>query len=134
VPRDSDAWPDEPDESDPEDRWGDPERDLVNVPSVGGEDDEQPVEIDSELASTFWAVVVLVNVGVAGVSLGAMFAYFRGNYLLGAAAAVVGVLALVRAYYSYRGYKSSDAGDTDHADDAGDTDGAGDPVGADDDG
>lgn len=120
MPRDSDAWPDEPDETDPEDRWGDPESDLVNVPSVGGEDDgddgdrgddEQPVEIDSELASTFWAVVVLVNVGVAGVSLGAMFAYFRGNYLLGGGAAVVGVLALVRAYYSYQGYKTESVDD-----------------------
>ncbi|MUV58183.1 hypothetical protein [Halogeometricum sp. CBA1124] len=122
MPRDSDAWPDEPDESDPEDRWGDPENDLVNVPSVGGEGDEdddgdeQPVEIDSELASTFWAVVVLVNVGVAGVSLGAMFAYFRGNFLLGGGAAVVGVLALVRAYYSYRGYKAGDAADADETD------------------
>jgi hypothetical protein len=118
VPRDSDAWPDEPDESDPEERWDDPEKDLVNVPSVGGESDdgdgegdEQPVEIDRELASTFWAVVVLVNVGVAGVSLGAMFAYFRGNYLLGGGAAVVGVLALVRAYYSYQGYKTESVDD-----------------------
>ncbi|QIB73464.1 hypothetical protein G3I44_03685 [Halogeometricum borinquense] len=127
MPSDFDAWPDEPAEDDPEDRWGDPESDLVTVPTVGEseaeEDEEEPVEIDSELASTFWAVVVLVNVGVAGISLGAMFIYFRGNHLLGGGAAVVGALALFRAYYTYRGFRDeADSDDTDDNRDSNDTD------------
>lgn len=119
MPSDSDPWPDEPDEPDPEERWGDPENDLIDVPAVDipGDDADEgaAVQVDRELATTFWAVVVLVNVGVAGISIGAMVLYFRGQLLLGSGAIVVGALALVRAYYTYRGYRGDEAASDDVA-------------------
>ena len=117
MSRDSNPWPDEPEEEDPEERWGDPENDLSNVPAVeipNSEPDED-TEIDGDLRTAFWATVVLVNVAVAGVSIGAMLVYFRGELLVGGGAVAVGLLALVRAYYFYRDFRE----DADGADETG---------------
>jgi hypothetical protein len=99
-------WPDEPDEPNPEDRWGNPERDLVRVPkapevpkqSGGGGD------VPAAVAQNFWAAVVFANVGLFGVSLGAMLIGFRGDWLWGGAAVLVGALALLRTYLQYRSF------------------------------
>jgi hypothetical protein len=121
--RRDDPWPDEPDEFDPEERfgfgepeefdpeerWGDPERDLVQVPEP-----PEPGSVDEELQRTFWASVFLVNVGVAGVSLGLMLVYFRGMWLVGLGAVGVGAFALARTFLYYREFKRERIdGDTD---------------------
>lgn len=93
---------------DPEDRWGDPEQDLgprVDVPSVGAPGGAD-VEVPADLRFTFWRVVILVNVGLLGVSLGAMFVYFEGDWRLGGGALAVGALTLGYAYVLYWRYQN----------------------------
>ncbi|GGJ08818.1 hypothetical protein GCM10008995_18330 [Halobellus salinus] len=107
MPPESDKWPDEPDEPDPESRWGDPEDDLVSVPSV-----ESPaldpgaegagIEIDGELARLFWAAVVYANIALGGVSIGLLLVLFRGQVTVGGAGIAVGLVALYRTYDLYR--------------------------------
>ena len=99
VPPDSDRWPDEPDEPDPEARWGNPEEDLVSVPSVETRAPESGsegggVEIDAEVARLFWAAVVYANVAVAGVTIGPLLVAFRGQLTVGGVA-IVGVASLL---------------------------------------
>jgi hypothetical protein len=110
VPSDFDPWPDEPDEDDPERRWGDPERDLTNVPEVDVPNSEpgDDVEVDSELATAFWVSVFFANVALAGLSIGAMLVYFRGDWMFGGAAFAVGLFALVRVYTYYRSVTGDD--------------------------
>jgi hypothetical protein len=105
-----DPWPNEPDEPNPEDRWGDPERELVRVPKApeaptpsASEDD-----VPEEVARNFWAAVIFANVGLFGVSLGAMLIGFRGQWFWGGAAFLVGVLALLRTYLQYRSFVTRD--------------------------
>ena len=125
VPPDSDRWPDEPDEPDPEARWGNPEEDLVSVPSVETRAPESGsegggVEIDAEVARLFWAAVVYANVAVAGVTIGPLLVAFRGQLTVGGVAIVVGLLALYRTYDLYRTHQArvvNGDGDGDEADD-----------------
>ncbi|QCJ47662.1 hypothetical protein [Haloprofundus sp. MHR1] len=85
-------------------RWGDPERDLPNVPEAPKPSTPEG-EVDSELATAFWVSVVLVNVGVGALSLGAMFLYFRGQWRLGGGLFVVGLFLLLRTYQRYRQFR-----------------------------
>ena len=97
----SEKWPDEPDEETPESQWGDPERDIPNVPEVsipGGSDSSA----DPELAKLFWASVVAANVGLFGVSLGAMLVFFNGDWTYGGLSIAVGAFGLLRTYTYYR--------------------------------
>lgn len=116
-------WPDEPDESDAERRWGNPERDLPRVPEVStGETD-----VDPDVFKAFWTSVIFANVALFGVSLGAMLWFFRGQALLGGILLFAGVLAGLRTYASYRAFENRDseeAGDGDAG--GGDDDGDGD--------
>jgi hypothetical protein len=96
-------WPDEPEEDNPESRWGnpeskwgDPECDLPRVPEVTTEESD----VDPHVFNSFWVSVAFTNVAVFGVSLGAMLWFFRGQALL------VGVLAGLRTYASYRSFKN----------------------------
>jgi hypothetical protein len=103
-------WPDEPDEPNPEDRWGDAERDLVRVPEAPevSTPSASDTDVPAEVARNFWAAVVFANVGLFGVSLGAMLIGFRGQWLWGGAAVLVGALALVRTYLQYRSFVTRD--------------------------
>lgn len=116
---------------DPERRWGNPEKDLPNIPRVRipGQDADESLQsefsddateftadVDPEQTRLFWGAVVLANVGIAGVSLGAMLVYFRGQTLVGLGAILLGVGALSRVYAIYREYSTTDwssAGDDD---------------------
>ena len=108
----SDEWPDEPDESDPEARWGDPETDLVSIPSVEAPEPPDPgpegadVEVDSEVAKFFWVSVVYANVALGGVSIGLLLVGFRGEVTVGGAAVGVGLLASYRTYDVYQRYQT----------------------------
>jgi hypothetical protein len=117
--------------SDPESRWGNPEKDLPNIPRVaipGQESDESlesefdddapefTVDIDPEQSRLFWASVVLANIGLAGISLGPMLIYFRGQMLVGAGVTLVGVASLARVYTMYQEYKTHEwSGDDEDA-------------------
>ena len=112
----SDEWPDEPEEDDPESRWGDPERDLPTVPEVATPD---PGAADPELTRLFWASVVAANIALFGLALGPMLVFFRGDWTLGAASVAVGAFALFRTYTYYRRVGAR----RDDGDDAGTDDG-----------
>ncbi|PSQ54090.1 hypothetical protein BRD20_00715 [Halobacteriales archaeon SW_8_65_20] len=88
----SDPWPDEPDEFDPDSLTPD-----TPIAGDSGAADTE-TDIDGELLRGFYAAVVLANVGLFGLSLGAMVAYFRGQLLLGGVAMLVGTSALFRTY------------------------------------
>jgi len=113
---DSDQWPDEPDEPDPESRWGDPERDLVSVPEVDVPGEGENIAVDGDLAKFFWVTVIYANVAVAGVSVGAMLVAFRGQWIWGGVAVAVGLFALFRTYDLYGTYREQVAGDDPESD------------------
>ncbi|WP_435063078.1 DUF7322 domain-containing protein [Halobaculum sp. EA56] len=103
----------------------------VDVPSVDNPADSlpDPESVDPAVQRSFWMAVVYANVALFGVSLGLMLVGFRGQWRWGGAAAVVGVLAGVRVYQTYRAFErrreeraDGDAGDGD-ADDGTDDDG-----------
>lgn len=117
----SDEWPDEPEEEDPESRWGDPEsrwrdpeRDLPSVPEVAVPDPSGS-SADPELARLFWASVIAGNVALLGLALGPILVFFRGDWRLGAACVAVGAFALYRTYTYYRRVRArrSDGSDDD---------------------
>lgn len=66
------------------------------------DDDEVPTPRD-EVRRLFWAIVVLLNIGILAVSLGVMLAGFRGQYR--DAALLIGG-GLVVLYSAYRRYES----------------------------
>jgi len=113
----SDKWPDEPDEPDPEARWGDPETDLVSIPSVEAPEPPDPgdpgagVELDAEVARFFWVSVVAANVAVGGIGIGLLLVGFRGQWTTGGVAVGIGLLALYRTYDIYRRYRAEVDGD-----------------------
>ena len=114
----SDEWPDEPEEENPESRWGDPERDLPRIPEVATPDPGES-SADPELLKLFWASVVAANVALFGLALGPMLIFFRGDWLLGGASVAVGAFALYRTYTYYRRVRArrDDGGDAPDGDD-----------------
>lgn len=106
-------WPDEPNEPDPGERWGDPERDLPRIPSAPTPPDPSENEVSGEVARAFWAAVVLVNVGLFALSLGPLLAVFRGRWALGTGLFALGCLSIVHAYRVYRRFRRSRGGRND---------------------
>lgn len=100
-----DPAPDEPDEWLPEDRWGDPERDLPRVPKAPSTRDTTENEVSAEVATAFWGVVLIVNIGLFAAALGPMLVFFNGQWELGGGLTVFGLLALGHAYSRYRTFK-----------------------------
>lgn len=93
---DADAWPDEPDEFDPDSIGPDPPA------SPGVTTDE--TDVDEQTFRSFWGAVVMANVGLFCSSLGLMLWYFRGQAVVGLALIVVGFGSLARTYITYRRY------------------------------
>lgn len=105
----SEEWPDEPDdpgldEPDPEERWGSPEEDLPRVPSAPTPDVEE-TDVDPELLTTWWRSVALANLALGAVAIGLMLIVFRGRWLVGGGAVVLGLLAGGRLYQHYRAFE-----------------------------
>ncbi|WP_181861595.1 DUF7322 domain-containing protein [Haloplanus salinus] len=119
-----DPWPDEPEETNPESRWGDPERDLPRIPEPAVAEKD----VDPEILETFWRSVVLANVALFGLSLGPMLVYFRGWWLWGGGAVALGALAGHRVYQHYRAFERRHGDD----DEPGPADGGRDATPADD--
>jgi hypothetical protein len=104
------SWPNEPAEFDPDSLGPD-------VPGVSRTDElvRAGNQAPKEVQNAFWAAVLFANVGVMGVSLGAMLLYFRGDLRFGGGAFVVGVVGLAMTYRRYRAFMNRD--DDDRTDD-----------------
>lgn len=100
-----DEWPDEPDEENPEDRWGNPEEDLVSVPEAPTFDDS---DVDPELSAFWWRTVVLANVALGGVTIGPMVIFFERMWLVGGVCFLIGALAFVRVYQHVVWFRNRD--------------------------
>lgn len=93
------AWPDEPDEFDPDGVGPDPPDSTPTLRESFG----AAADVPDDVFRAFWASVLLSNVALAALSLGAMFVYFRGDYANGGPALLVGtVAALATARYYWR--------------------------------
>ncbi|WP_117364820.1 DUF7322 domain-containing protein [Natrarchaeobaculum sulfurireducens] len=129
----------EPEETDPEADFRDPESDSLTIPRVDTEDagsglksdieadqkietidpPEVPTtetEVPSELAKAFWALVIVVNGAVLGISLGAMFLVFEGDTQRGGALFAGGVLLLGFAIRRYSAFRTSASASADGMD------------------
>lgn len=106
---DEDPWPHEPDPvEEPETGWPDEPSEFdpgelgPSVPSP-----PEPGEADNpEAVSLFWWLVVVFNVALLALSLGAMFVVFRGAVDLGLQIALVGVLLFAYGTYRYHQFRS----------------------------
>lgn len=93
----------EPDEYDPEADLPDPEEELA--PSIEIPEAPEPMpesEAPDEIFRIFWWVVIVVNVGILALSLGAMVWFFEGMATWGVRLIAAGVIALGYAYLRYR--------------------------------
>jgi len=83
------AWPDEPEEFDPDSLGPDPPDATPRQRSsmATGED------VPEGLFRAFWTSVLLLNVAIAGLSIGAMLIYFLADYRTGTLALLVGGVA-----------------------------------------
>lgn len=82
----------------------------VDIPSVGDPSDSlpDPSTVDPAIQRAFLAAVVYANVALLGVSLGLMLVGFRGDWRVGGASIVIGVLAGVRVYQTVRAFRQRD--------------------------
>lgn len=110
-------WPDDPEADlrpdDPSDGLlpDDPAEGLV--PDVSPDSAPVTSDADSELQKQFWTVVLLANVALLGLSLGAMLVLFEGRWTLGGAIFGVGAVALARGWLNYREATAGSSTDTD---------------------
>jgi len=85
--------------------------DIPKAPSVktfdDGGDFEGASDIDSGTLRAFVAAVIYANAAVLLVALGPMLWFFEGRSRLGPALFVVGLLAGIRTYQTYRSWKRS---------------------------
>lgn len=88
----------EPDAFDP-----DSVESQINIPEAPDPSDN---DVSPELRRTFWLIVLMVNIGLLALSLGAMFAAFRGQFRFGGSLAVLGVFALLVSYIRYRNHRN----------------------------
>ena len=99
---DENAWPDEPDEFDPDSLGPDPPDSTRTIRESLGATENVP----DELLRAFWASVLLLNVAIAALSIGAMFIYFRGDYETGFPAVLIGTVAGAATMRYYWGVKT----------------------------
>ena len=67
-----------------------------------------PTDAPRELLVGFWSLVILFNLGLFGLSLGAMLIWFRGSWDVGGALLVLGLLATVHGIHRYRVLRERD--------------------------
>ncbi|MFC5970177.1 hypothetical protein ACFPYI_02420 [Halomarina salina] len=97
---DDDPWPDEPEEFDP-----DSLAPSVEVPEAPTAPEFSDSNVDEDVAQAFWATVVMANVALFGISVGAMIVYFLGDLQTGGMAILVGVVAALFGYRYYAGFQ-----------------------------
>jgi len=101
LEEDSEAWPDEPAEFDPNSLGPD----IPTAPSVPTVSER---DVPSDVASAFWAAVLFANVGLIGVSLGPMLWYFEGMGRVGGGLFLIGLIALGMTYRRYSLFMNRD--------------------------
>ncbi|RQG91971.1 DUF7322 domain-containing protein [Natrarchaeobius chitinivorans] len=135
----SDRSEHEPDEYDPEAEYRDPDSDSLTIPRVPTEDagstltadlksdfgigsgsPHEPTvdnsDVPAELRRTFWAIVLVVNGAVLGVSLGIIFLIFHGVTSHTIASFVAGVVLFGFAVRRYNNFQAGrDESDSDDA-------------------
>jgi hypothetical protein len=94
LEEDSEEWPDEPAEFDPNSLGPD----IPTAPSVSTFSER---DVPSDVASAFWAAVLFANLGLIGVSLGPMLWYFEGMARIGGGLSLIGLIALAMTYRRY---------------------------------
>lgn len=116
---------------DAEERWGNPEGGFGNAPPEDSEsaspsesatasqpdgtgEGGETIEIDSRTNRYFWSAVVLANVAIGASSLGLMLIGFRSQWTIGGVLVLFGLLAGIRTYRTYRGFR--DGGDESETD------------------
>jgi hypothetical protein len=105
---DSDGTEHEPEEFDPASLGPDiPSIETGESAGASADADEMAADVDEELARGFFSAVLLANLGLFALALGALLAYFRGQYTLGGGAMLVGTVALVRTYWLVRKHGGS---------------------------
>lgn len=108
----------EPEEYDPEADFEDPESDSITIPQVDPPRDPTPdvaetlvpssEGVSSELAKTFWTIVLVLNAAILAVSVGAMILFFWGDLTRGGALIVGGVALFALAYRRYRAFEAAE--------------------------
>lgn len=106
-----DAWPDEPEEFDPDSLGPDAPDSAPTIRESLGDSEALP----EELFRAFWASVLLLNVALIALSVGAMLLYFRGDRATGGPLVAIGLVAAVavfRRYWKVRrgGYRTDGEG------------------------
>lgn len=105
----------------PETQFGDPENELPNVPEAPDPTEEirdpteglpDPDEVDPTVRRSFWTAVLLTNIATAALSLGLLLIWFRARWATGGGLVVIGLLAVVRVYQTYRAFRGRDRPDT----------------------
>lgn len=99
---DEERWPDEPKEFDPDSLGPDP-------PDPAPESQDSltaGTEVSDELFRAFWASVLLLNVAIAALAIGALLIYFRGDYSQGGPALLIGGIAAISTARYYWGVKT----------------------------
>lgn len=109
-PRDFTGKYPEPREFDPVEQYGNAEEDLapkVDIPEVENPADRlpDPSEVDREIKSAFWTAVVWMNIALAALILGPLYAFIRGGTTVGGVVTVVGILAAFRLYQTIRAFR-----------------------------
>lgn len=111
---DQDDEDDGPLSIDPEEQWGNPEEDLVDVPEVEPPRVRNPADglpefssVDSRVSGPFVLAALYANVALFCVSLGLMLVGFDGEWRWGGALILVGAFAAVRVYQTYRKFENN---------------------------
>jgi hypothetical protein len=102
-----DDRPNEPDEAypepDPEADLENPEEDLTSVPEPPKPPEPMPEsEVPDDLLKSFWALVLLANVALFGLTVGPMALYFYPDPRLGTALLAVGAFAALAGARRFR--------------------------------
>jgi len=77
-------------------------RDPTPTPPEAPDTASRYGDVDPDLRGLFWKLVVVFNLALFAVSLGAMLLVFRGNVTTGGALFLGGAAALVYGVYGYR--------------------------------
>ena len=108
---DADIVPDDPAEKFPEPSpeavLPDPENELPNIPEAPTPSLSES-DAPAELRRGFWATVLIFNVALLALSVGALLVIFNFERTLGAGLFIVGVFSFVRGYLKYQSLKERD--------------------------
>jgi hypothetical protein len=100
----------EPDEPHPESDLPDPESELPSVPSPPSPPSTPPEsDVSTDLLKEFWALVLLANVALLGLTVGPMALYFLPEPRVGTALLAVGVFAAGAGVRRYRAVQAERA-------------------------